>query len=57
MEVNQNTTNINEKKNLLPTEKLIICETVFCELATRCVNIVIEKPTAEYSIRYRAVID
>jgi hypothetical protein len=26
----------------LPTEKLIICETVFCGLATRSVNIIIE---------------
>jgi hypothetical protein len=30
---------------------------VFCELATRRVNIFIEMPTAENSIRYRAVVD
>jgi hypothetical protein len=41
MEAIQNTANINEK--------LIICETVFCGLATRSVNIVIEMPTAENS--------
>jgi hypothetical protein len=42
METNQNTTNINEKKkkDILPTEKLIICEAVFCGLATRSVNII-----------------
>jgi hypothetical protein len=45
------------KKDILPKEKLIICVTVFCGLATRCVNIVIEMPIAENSIRYRAVID
>jgi hypothetical protein len=45
------------KKDIFPTEKLIICETVFCWLATRSVNIVIEMPVAENSIRYRAVID
>jgi hypothetical protein len=56
MEANQNTTNLN-KKYILPTEKLIICETVFCGLATRSGNIVIEMLTAENSIRYRAVID
>jgi hypothetical protein len=58
MEENQNTTNINEKKkNILPTEKLIICEIVFCGLATRSVNFVTEMPIAENSIHYRAVID
>jgi hypothetical protein len=56
MEANQNTANINEKKDMLPTKKLIICEIVFCRLATRSVNIVIETSTAENSIRYRAVI-
>jgi hypothetical protein len=56
MEENQNTTNINEKKDILPTEKLIICEIVFRGLAARSVNIVIEMPIAENSIRYRAVI-
>jgi hypothetical protein len=29
MEANQNTTNINGKKDIFPTEKLIICEIVF----------------------------
>jgi hypothetical protein len=57
MEANQNTTNINEKKDILPTEKLIICETVFCGLATKSINIVIEMPISENRIRYRAVID
>jgi hypothetical protein len=53
MEANQNSTNINEKKkDILPTEKLITCETVYCGLATRSVNIVIEMPVAENSIRY-----
>jgi hypothetical protein len=56
MEENQNTTNINGKKEILPTEKEIY-ETVFCGLATRSVDIVIEMPIAENSIRYRAVID
>jgi hypothetical protein len=56
MEANQNTTIINKKK-ILPTEKLIVCEIVFCGLATRSVNIVMEMPIAENSIRYRAVID
>jgi hypothetical protein len=42
------------KKDLLPTEKLIICEIVFCGLATRSV---IEMPIAENSTRYRAVIN
>jgi hypothetical protein len=57
MEANQRTTNINKKNDTLPTEKLIICETVFCGLATGCVKIVIEMPTAENSISYRSVID
>jgi hypothetical protein len=36
MEANQNTTNLSgKKKKTLPKEKLIICETVFCGLATR----------------------
>jgi hypothetical protein len=39
MEANQNTANINEKKTF-PTQKLIICEIVFCGLATKSVNIV-----------------
>jgi hypothetical protein len=46
MKANQNTTNINGK-DTMPTEKLIICEIVFCGLATRSVNIVIEMPIAE----------
>jgi hypothetical protein len=50
-EANQNTTNINEK------EKLIICKIVFCGLATRSVNIVIQITVAKNNIRYRAVID
>jgi ABC-type uncharacterized transport system permease subunit len=45
------------KKDILPTEKPVICEIVFHGLATRSVNIVIEMPVAENSIRYRAVID
>jgi hypothetical protein len=45
------------KKDILSTEKLIICEIVFCGLAIRSVDIVIEMPTAENSIRYQAVID
>jgi hypothetical protein len=58
MEANQNTTNINEKKkDTLPTETLTICEIVFCGLATRSVNIVVEMPVAENSICYREVID
>jgi hypothetical protein len=52
MEANQNTTNINGKKDILPAEKLITCEIVFCGLATRSVNIVIEMPIAENSIYY-----
>jgi hypothetical protein len=52
MEAYQNTMNINGKKDILPTEKLIICEIVFCGLATRSVNIVTEMPTAESSISY-----
>jgi hypothetical protein len=57
MEGNQTITNINEIKDTLPTEKLIICEILFCGLATRSVNMVTEMPIAENSIRYRAVID
>jgi hypothetical protein len=57
MEANQNTTNMNRIEVILPKERLIICEIVFCGLATRSVNIVIEMPIAENSIRYRAVID
>jgi hypothetical protein len=56
MEAKQNTTNINGKKDILPTEKLIICEIVFCGLATMSVNIVIEMSIAENSIRYQTVI-
>jgi hypothetical protein len=55
METNQNNTKINEK-NALSTEKLIICEIVFCRLATRRVRIVIEMPIAENSILYGAVV-
>jgi hypothetical protein len=57
MKENENTTNINGRKDILPTEKLIICEIMFCGLATRSVNIVIEMPISENSIRYRVVID
>jgi hypothetical protein len=46
-----------EKKDILPTEKLIICEIVFCGLATRSVYIIVEMPIAENSISYRAVIN
>jgi hypothetical protein len=45
------------KNDILPTEKLIICEFVFCGLTTRNVNIIIEMPIAENIIRYQAVID
>jgi hypothetical protein len=45
------------KKYILPIEKLIICEIVFCGLATRSVNVVTEMPIAENSIRYGAVMD
>jgi hypothetical protein len=48
---------MRKKKDLLPTEKLIICEIVFCGLAPRSVTIVIEIPIAKNSIHYRAVID
>jgi hypothetical protein len=44
-----------EKKDILPTEKLLICEIVFYGLAIRSVNIVIEMQIAENSIHYRAV--
>jgi hypothetical protein len=44
-------------KKTLPTEKLIIFLIVFCGLATRSVNILIEMPIEENSIRYRAGID
>jgi hypothetical protein len=50
MEANQNTTNINETKEILPTEKPVTCEIVFCGLATRSVNNVIEMPMAENSV-------
>jgi hypothetical protein len=40
------------KKDILPTENLIICEILFCGLATRSVNIVIEMPITENNIRY-----
>jgi hypothetical protein len=46
-----------KKKNILPTEKLKICEIVFCGLATKSVNVDIEMPIAENSIHYRAGID
>jgi hypothetical protein len=52
MEENKKTTDINEKKKTLPTEKLIICEIVFCGLAIRSVNNVRDMPIAENSIRY-----
>jgi hypothetical protein len=53
MKANQNTTNINnKKKDILPIEKLIICEIVFCGLATRSVNVIIRMPIAENSICY-----
>jgi hypothetical protein len=52
MDVSQNTTNINIKKDILPIEKLIICETVFCGLATRSVNITTEMPIAKNNISY-----
>jgi hypothetical protein len=55
MEANQNSTNINEKKNILPIENLIICEIVFCGLVTRSVNIIIEMPIA--SITERLLIE
>jgi hypothetical protein len=45
------------KKDILPTEKLIICEILFCGLATRSVNVVIKKPIADNSIHDRAVLD
>jgi hypothetical protein len=47
----------HKRKNGIANRKLIICETVFCGLDTRSVNIVTEMSTAENSIRYRAVID
>jgi hypothetical protein len=46
-----------EKKKILPTDKLIICETVFCGLATRSLNIITDMPIAKNRIHYRAVID
>jgi hypothetical protein len=52
MEANQNTTNINGKKDILPREKLIICEIVFCGLATMSVNIIVGMPITENSIQY-----
>jgi hypothetical protein len=57
IQANQNTTNINGKKYIWPTEKLIICEIVFCGLATRSVDIVTDVSITDNSIRYRAVID
>jgi hypothetical protein len=51
MEENQN----KWKKDILPTEKLIICKILFCGLATRTVNIVIEMPVVENNIHYWAV--
>jgi hypothetical protein len=56
MEANHNATNINKKRHIA-NRKLTICEIMVLGLATRCVNIVIEMPIAENSIRYRAVID
>lgn len=52
METNQNTANISGKIDILPTEKLTVCEIVFCGLVTRRVNIVLEMPVAENSTRY-----
>jgi hypothetical protein len=40
------------KKDILPTKKLIFCEIVFCGLATRSINIVVEMPVVENRIRY-----
>jgi hypothetical protein len=57
MEANQNTTNINGKKDKLPTVKLLIGEIVCCGLATKSVNIVIEMPIVENSICYRVDVD
>jgi hypothetical protein len=57
MEASENTTNINETKDILPAEKPITCVIVFCGLGTRSVNIVIDMPIAENSVRCRAVID
>jgi hypothetical protein len=45
------------KKDILPTEKLKICEIVLCGLATRSLYIITEMPIAENSIHYRVVID
>jgi hypothetical protein len=56
MEANQNTTNINKKRHT-SNKKLIICEIVFCGLATKSVKIAIEMPAAENSVRYPKVID
>jgi hypothetical protein len=55
MEADQNTTNINEEKKILPTETLIICEIMFYVLANRSVNK--KKSIAENSICSQAVID
>jgi hypothetical protein len=52
MEANQNTTNINEKKKTLPTEKPIIREIGFCGVAIKSVNIVIGMLIVENSICY-----
>jgi hypothetical protein len=41
-----------EKKNMLPTEKLTVCEIVFCGLATRSVKFILEMPIAENSTHY-----
>jgi hypothetical protein len=57
MGANQNATNISGKRDILPTEKLIICEIVFCGLPNRNVNIGIEMPIAENIIRYQADSD
>jgi hypothetical protein len=56
MGANQNISNINNIRHC-QQKKLIICEIVFCGLATRSVNVAIEMPIAENSIRYRAAID
>jgi hypothetical protein len=45
------------KKRHIANRKLIICGIVYCELATKSVNIVIEMPVAENSIRNQAIID
>jgi hypothetical protein len=45
------------EKRHIANRKTNKCEIVFCGLATRSVNIIIEMPIAENSIRYQAVIN